>query len=94
MVLLGVTCPIQPTVEELAQAAISCLRRAVPAAVAGIVFFSGGQSGDLATVRLNAINTPGRARLPWPVGFSYGRPIQQPALSIWDGRYTNVGAAQ
>jgi fructose-bisphosphate aldolase class I len=94
MVLPGLTYPHQPTVEEVAQATICCLRRAVPAAVAGIVFLSGGQSGDLATARLNAINTEGQSPLPWPVGFSYGRAIQQPALSIWDGSDTNVIAAQ
>jgi fructose-bisphosphate aldolase class I len=66
----------------------------VPAAVAGIVFLSGGQSGDLATARLNAMNAAGRPPLPWPVAFSYGRAIQQPALSIWDGRHTNAGRAQ
>jgi fructose-bisphosphate aldolase class I len=32
--------------------------------------------------------------LPWPVAFSYGRAIQQPALSIWDGWHTNAGRAQ
>lgn len=94
MVLPGLTCPIQPTPEEVAQATISCLRRAVPAAVAGIVFLSGGQSGDLATARLNAINSSGEPPLPWPVGFSYGRAIQQPALSIWDGRHANALRAQ
>jgi len=94
MVLPGLTCPIQPTVEEVAEATISCLRRVVPAAVAGIVFLSGGQSGDLAAARLNAVNTAGRPPLPWPVGFSYGRAIQQPALTIWDGSDTNVIAAQ
>ena len=94
MVLPGSTCPTQPTVEQVAEATICCLRRTVPAAIAGIVFLSGGQSGDLATARLNAVNIPGRARLPWPVGFSYGRAIQQPALSIWAGRPTNVFAAQ
>ncbi len=62
--------------------------------VAGIVFLSGGQSGDLATARLNAINAAGRPPLPWPVAFSYGRAIQQPAVSIWDGRHTNAGRAQ
>ncbi len=86
--------PIQPTVEELAQATICCLRRAVPAAVAGIVFLSGGQSGDLASARLNAINAAGERPLPWRVAFSFGRAIQQPALSIWDGRDTNAGPAQ
>ncbi len=94
MVLPGSTCQIQPSVEDLAQATVCCLRRTVPAAVAGIVFLSGGQSGDLATSRLNAINASGRTRLPWPVGFSYGRAIQQPALSIWGGKDANVDGAQ
>ena len=94
MVLPGLTCPIQPALEAVAEATICCLRRAVPAAVAGIVFLSGGQSGDLATARLNAINAAGRPPLPWPVAFSFGRAIQQPALSIWDGRHTNAGRAQ
>ena len=94
MILPGFACPIQPPVEELAQATLCCLRRAVPAAVAGIVFLSGGQSGDLASARLNAINLAGRQPLPWPVGFSFGRAIQQPALSIWAGRHANVGSAQ
>ncbi|UQX12564.1 class I fructose-bisphosphate aldolase [Candidatus Mycobacterium methanotrophicum] len=94
MVLPGLTCPIQPALEAVAEATICCPRRAVPAAVAGIVFLSGGQSGDLATARLNAINAAGRPPLPWPVAFSYGRAIQQPALSIWDGRHTNAGRAQ
>jgi len=94
MVLPALTCRIQPAVEAVAEATICCLRRTVPAAVAGIVFLSGGQSGDLATARLNAINAAGRPLLPWPVAFSYGRAIQQPALSIWDGRHTNAGRAQ
>ena len=94
MVLPALTCRIQPAVEAVAEATICCLRRTVPAAVAGIVFLSGGQSGDLATARLNAINAAGRPPLPWPVAFSYGRAIQQPALSIWDGRHTNAGRAQ
>ncbi len=58
------------------------------------MFLSGGQSGDLATARLNAINAAREQPLPWPVGFSYGRAIQQPALSIWDGQRGNASAAQ
>ena len=92
MILPGLTCPIQPAVEAVADATICCLRRSVPAAVAGIVFLSGGQSGDLATARLNAINAAGRS--PLPVAFSYGRAIQQPALTLWDGQETNRGRAQ
>ena len=94
MILPGLTCPIQPAVDAVAKATICCLRRSVPAAVAGIVFLSGGQSGDLATARLNAINAAGRPPLPWPVAFSYGRAIQQPALTLWDGQETNRAHAQ
>ncbi len=94
MVLAGLTCPIQQSVDAVAEDTIACLRRTVPAATAGIVFLSGGQSGDLATARLNAINTPGRPMLPWPVGFSFGRAIQQPALTIWDGQNPNADGAQ
>ncbi len=94
MVLPGLDCPTQDSVEVVAAATLRCLRRVVPAAVAGIAFLSGGQSGDLATARLAAMNTPALAPLPWPVAFSFGRAIQQPALTIWDGRDANTERAQ
>ncbi len=97
MILPGSACPTQDlpaAVAAVAAATISCLRRAVPAAVAGIAFLSGGQSGDLATARLAAINSPALAPLPWPVAFSFGRAIQEPALTIWGGQDTNVERAQ
>jgi fructose-bisphosphate aldolase class I len=93
MILAGSSCPNQESVQAVADATITYLRRAVPAAVAGIAFLSGGQSGDLASARLNAINTD-RSQLPWPVAFSFGRAIQQPALTIWDGQDANVARAQ
>ncbi|MEO6826135.1 MAG: class I fructose-bisphosphate aldolase [Microbacteriaceae bacterium] len=94
MVLPGQDCPIQDSVQAVAEATRTCLRRAVPAAVAGIVFLSGGQSGDLATTRLAAIDSRTRPPLPWPVAFSFGRAIQQPALTIWDGQDAHTGPAQ
>lgn len=93
MILAGASCPNPESDHTVADATITCLRRAVPAAVAGIAFLSGGQSGDLASSRLNAINTD-RGRLPWPVAFSFGRALQQPALTIWDGQDVNVARAQ
>jgi fructose-bisphosphate aldolase class I len=93
MILPGSACRSQEPVDAVAAATVACLRRAVPAAVAGIAFLSGGQSGDLASARLNAITTQG-TRLPWPVAFSFGRAIQQPALSIWNGEVANVDRAQ
>jgi fructose-bisphosphate aldolase class I len=68
--------------------------RAVPAAVPGIAFLSGGQSGELASARLNAMNARFKSRLPWALAFSFARAIQQPALEIWRGEEANVQAAQ
>jgi fructose-bisphosphate aldolase class I len=94
MILAGSSCPAQDSAHTVADATISCLRRAVPAAVAGIAFLSGGQSGELASARLNAINGPDQLPLPWPVAFSFGRAVQQPALTIWAGQHDNVTRAQ
>jgi fructose-bisphosphate aldolase class I len=88
------TCPTQETVDEVTDATVRCLLRAVPAAVPGIMFLSGGQSAELATARLNAMNLPSQPRLPWAVGFSFARAIQQPAMEIWHGEPANVPAAQ
>ena len=94
MVLPGLTCPTQETVDEVADATVKCLLRAVPAAVPGIMFLSGGQSPELASARLNAMNVRFKSRLPWALAFSFARAIQQPALEIWRGKQANVPAAQ
>jgi fructose-bisphosphate aldolase class I len=94
MVLPGLTCPTQETVDEVADITVKCLLRVVPAAVPGIAFLSGGQFGELASARLNATNVRFKSRLPWPLAFSFGRAIQQPALEIWHGKQANTHAAQ
>ncbi len=96
MVLPGLTCPDQGTVEDAAEQTVRCLLRCVPAAVAGVAFLSGGQTAELASERLVAINriARDRGRTPWPLVFSFARAIQQPALEIWRGESANAGAAQ
>ncbi len=94
MVLPGSTCARQETVDDVADATLRCLLRAVPAAVPGIAFLSGGQPGELASARLNAMNAPFKSRLPWALTFSFARAIQQPALEIWRGDKAHVRAAQ
>ncbi len=94
MVLPGKDCPRQASVEEVADATVTCLLRAVPAAVPGIAFLSGGQAGELASARLNAMNVRFKLRLPWALSFSFARAIQQPALEIWKGLPANAAAAQ
>ena len=92
MVLSGSRCPQQASVQEVAEATVRCFNRAVPAAVPGIVFLSGGQSPELATAHLNAMNALGRA--PWELSFSYGRALLEPALKTWKGDMANAEAAQ
>jgi fructose-bisphosphate aldolase class I len=94
MVLPGLTCPAQELVNAVADATVRSLLRVVPAAVPGIAFLSGGQSGELASARLNAMNVRFKLRLPWVLTFSFARAIQQPALEIWQGKEANVIAAQ
>jgi len=94
MVLPGMGCTIQPTLEEVADATVNCLMRSVPAAVPAIAFLSGGQSPELASARLNTMNVRFKSRLPWALAFSFARAIQQPALEIWSGNQTHVVNAQ
>ena len=94
MVLPGLSCLKQESVEEVANATVNCLRRIVPAEVTGIAFLSGGQSAELASARLNAMNVKFKSQLPWALSFSFARAIQQPALEIWRGLDANVKEAQ
>jgi fructose-bisphosphate aldolase class I len=94
MVLAGSGCATQNSVDEVADATVGCLLRAVPAAVPGVAFLSGGQQGELASARLSAMNARFRSRLPWALAFSFARAIQEPALAIWKGQAAQVSAAQ
>ncbi len=94
MVLPGLSYPQQDSVEEIADATVNCFLRTVPAAIPGIAFLSGGQSAELASARLNAMNVRFKSRMPWALAFSFSRAIQQPALEIWRGDEANVPAAQ
>jgi fructose-bisphosphate aldolase class I len=92
MVISGAKCPTRAPAEAVAAATLRCLKRHVPAAVPGIAFLSGGQSESEATQHLSLMT---RARaLPWGLSFSYGRALQQTALSAWSGSAANVARAQ
>ena len=93
MVISGTDCPEQATPEEIATATLRCFRRTVPAAVPGINFLSGGQSDEVATANLNAINVCSGQK-PWQLSFSYGRALQAPALKAWHGETANKTAGQ
>ena len=95
MVLSGKSAEGRAGPAEVAQKTLACFNRTVPAAVPGVVFLSGGQSDDEATVNLNAINQ--RAAVdgaPWQLSFSYGRGLQAAPQKVWAGQADNVPRAQ
>lgn len=93
MVLPGASRTRQESDHAVAAATLQCLRRAVPAAVPGVVFLSGGQDAREATARLNAINAAA-PECPWVLGFSFARALHGPALDVWRGEAANAAAAQ
>ncbi|MGZ8595572.1 MAG: class I fructose-bisphosphate aldolase [Actinomycetota bacterium] len=92
MVLSGSDAPARADHHRVAEATVRCLTANVPADVPGIVFLSGGQSDEDATMHLNEMNTMGSH--PWELSFSYGRALQAPALAAWGGDPANIEAAQ
>ncbi|MFZ6862684.1 class I fructose-bisphosphate aldolase [Undibacterium sp. Ji67W] len=107
MILPGADCSMQADTDIIANKTIACLLETVPAAVPVIAFLSGGQSGDLASTRLNAMNlkdnrhanTPDgsinqQQTLPWQLAFSFSRAIQIPAIQVWSGVPERKKAAQ
>lgn len=79
--------------EVIALHTVTALRRTVPPAVPGIVFLSGGQSEEEATLNLDAMNKLDVLK-PWTLTFSFGRALQQSTLKAWSGKKENIGKAQ
>ncbi|GGY44992.1 class I fructose-bisphosphate aldolase [Parvularcula lutaonensis] len=94
MVIAGKKSDRQASTDEIAEKTVRCFRNAVPAAVPGIVFLSGGQSEVQATENLNTMNKAYADIMPWKLSFSYGRALQASALESWGGKKENVPAAQ
>ena len=94
MIIQGMDSAERNSVDKVAEYTVNCLLASVPANVPAVAFLSGGQSPELATAHLNAINKNYKNRLPWTVSFSFARAIQQPALEAWKGKDENVEKAQ
>ncbi len=93
MVISGTEAADRANMQDVAEATVQCLLNAVPAALAGVVFLSGGQGDEEATAHLDAMNRLGS--FPWPLSFSYGRALQAAALSVWgENIAANAAAAQ
>ena len=95
MVLSGKSASHRADCSEVAERTVECLANTVPAAVPGIVFLSGGQSDEEATVNLNAINKFASSQgVPWELSFSYGRGLQSAPLKVWSGSHAHSQIAQ
>ena len=81
MVISGTEAKDRADTQAVAEATLDCLYNTVPAAVAGIVFLSGGQGDVEATAHLDAMNKLDDH--PWPLSFSYGRALQAECLKTW-----------
>ncbi|XP_067634253.1 fructose-bisphosphate aldolase-like [Eurosta solidaginis] len=93
MITPGQKCPRRNSPEEVAFITVQGFLRTVPAAVPGIVFLSGGQSEEEASVHLNAMNAIEMKR-PWQLSFSYGRALQASVMEAWAGKKENKTQAQ
>ena len=95
MVLSGKDAAARADASEVAEKTVECLKRTVPAAVPGILFLSGGQGDEEATVNLDAINRLANEEgAPWELTFSYGRGLQAAPLKAWGGDNANLEAVQ
>ena len=76
---------------EVATRTVDTFKNAVPEQVSGIAFLSGGQSPAAATANLAAMQD---VDAPWPLTFSFGRALVDPALAAWHGDPELVAAGQ
>jgi fructose-bisphosphate aldolase class I len=93
MVVPGTMCSVRASPDNVAAATMRCLRRQVPAAVAGVAFLSGGQDPLEATVHLNAI-AQFQGPKPWALTYSFGRALQDESLTAWGGWPDRIGDGQ
>jgi len=91
MVVPGKNSGQQASPEEIAEQTVSVLRAALPDSLAGVAFLSGGQSPEEATENLAAMQ---KHDTPWPLTFSFGRALVDPALKAWHGDPSLISAGQ
>lgn len=94
MVTPGQGCPTKATPEQVGRATVQALSRTVPPAMPGVVFLSGGQSEEEASINLSAVNQVADIPKPWNLSFSFGRALQASCLKAWGGKDETVRAGQ
>ncbi|MDQ4011907.1 MAG: fructose-bisphosphate aldolase class I [Actinomycetota bacterium] len=91
MVVPGSTSGQQASPEEVAEQTVTTLMGVLPETLAGVAFLSGGQSPEVATANLAAMQ---QHDTPWPLTFSFGRALVDPALKAWHGDPALVAEGQ
>ncbi len=91
MVIEGVDHEPESSPQEVAAATVEVLRTVWPDELAGVAFLSGGQPPERATANLEAMQ---HHATPWPLTFSFGRALVDPALAAWVGRPAFVTSGQ
>jgi fructose-bisphosphate aldolase class I len=91
MVLPGTSSGQTVTPEEVAAQTVRAFGGIVAENIAGIAFLSGGQGPAAATANLAALR---QVAAPWPVTFSFGRALVDPALAAWRGEPWRVPDGQ
>jgi fructose-bisphosphate aldolase, class I len=94
MITPGMECETKATPAEVAFYTVRTLSRTIPAALPGIMFLSGGQSEEDASIQLSAMNKLEGVPKPWSLSFSFGRALQASCLKAWLGKDENIEAAQ
>jgi len=91
MVLPGASSGESLPPDAVAVQTVRTLSGLVPGEVAGVAFLSGGQGPEAATANLAALQ---RIKAPWPLTFSFGRALVDPALAAWRGDPLRLGDGQ
>lgn len=81
---------------EVSNATLRTFKNSLPSNLPGVVFLSGGQTTDQAIFNLNEIAklNQGKEFGNWDLSFSFGRALQNDALSVWMGDDNNIVKAQ
>jgi fructose-bisphosphate aldolase class I len=83
MVTPGSDCPDKKSNKDIAWYTVRTLSRTMVPALPGVVFLSGGQSEEDASLNLNEMNKLTNIARPWALTFSYGRALQASCLKAW-----------
>ena len=81
---------------EVSNATLRTFKNSLPEKLPGVVFLSGGQTTEQSIFNLNEI-----AKLNldkkfgnWDLSFSFGRALQNDALTVWNGKEENISDSQ